>query len=312
MMTANAGPPPTTSLEGEVARSYIEARAKTEVIGAGVGMLLGSYLLASVFLAWSTRTRRFIPGTAFCLALMSFLGKMGSMEAVEETEVQFAAMQRWADSLEIANLAEEDAPPQTTEARVAWVARMAMQDMAEHVRARQQAHGIHGDTFPGAWGTAEYLANARAHPEIREYFTRYRAFIQELDSTEMTMLRDRTEFRMLQSGLRGQAFDGIRAGIQTSTDSLSDEVRKRSIDELAWVNAGLELHDFLVRVDPRVRLDRESGLASFARQSEQNRAVELGEQYARLGKVLDRRRQASRERLRDVRSVFGDPANARE
>lgn len=294
------------AVNGNELSSIAEARAHGRLLGAGLGMLLGSYLMAAVFLAWSRRTRRFIPGTAFCLALLSFLGRTGSMEAAGETEAQFAAMQRWADSLGTANLAEEDAPPSTTEARMAWVTRMALQDMAEHVRARQEAHGIHADTFPAAWGTAEYLADARAHPEVRAYFTAYRSYLQELDSTEMSVLRDRAEFRMLQSGLRGQVLDAMRASVRASTDSLSESFRQRSIDELAWVNTALELHDFLVRVDARVHLDREAGLARFARRSEQNRAVELSERYERLWLALERQRQASRERLRDVRSTLGD------
>lgn len=310
MATASTEPSSAANVPGEFARSYAEGYARGQVFGAGLGMLLGTYALAAVFLAWSARTRKFIPGTAFCLALLSFVGRLGSLEAAAETDAQFAAMQRWADSLGTAHFAEEDAPPQSTEARMAWASRMAVQDMVEHIQERQRAHGFHPDTVPAAMGTPEYLANARAHPEIREYFTRQQAFLQELDTTEMSVLRDRMEFRVLQSGLRGRVAEEMMEGVRASTDSLPDRWRQRSANHLALAAAALEMHDFLVRVDTRVHLDREANVARFARRSEHNRFVALADEYDRLLAVVQEQRGESRDRLGDVRALFGQPGDS--
>jgi hypothetical protein len=305
---ADATPPADTSTQiGAYAESYARGAAVGEIIGGGIGALLFTYLLAALFLAWSKRTRRFIPGTAFAFALMTALDETGGTESAGEKEAQLASMQRWADSLGTSHFAEEDAPPRSTDGRMAWATRKTLEDMVEHTQARQRAHGFHPDTFPVAWGTAEYVANARKHPEIREYFTRQQAFIQEMDSTEMTVLRDRMEFRLLQSGLRGRVVEDVLAEMRA--DSLSAEGRRRSANEISLVTAGLEMHDFLVRVDARVHLDPEDGLAQFDRRSEHNRLIELSDRHDRLSEVVERQRLASRDRLRDVRGMFGQPAD---
>jgi hypothetical protein len=303
-------PADAPSRVGPYAESWAEGYAGGQIFGAGIGALLVTYALAGLFLGWSTRTRRFIPATALSFALLIFLGRLGNVEAAQEREAQLSMMQRWADSLGPAHFAEEDAPPRSTEGRLAWASRKTAEDMAEHVQARQQAHGFHPDTFPAAWGTAEYLANARKHPEIREYFRRQQAFLQELDSTEVTVLRDRMEFRLLQSGLPRLVVEDALLDMRATADSLSAEGRRRSTNHLALVTAGLEIHDFLVRVDARVRLDRENDVARFDRRSEHNRFIELGGRFDRLSEVVERQRLASRDRLRNVREAFGPPEDA--
>ncbi|HYW14122.1 MAG TPA: hypothetical protein VE871_19310 [Longimicrobium sp.] len=304
---ANATPPADTSAHtGSYAESYARGAAAGEIVGGGIGALLFTYLLASLFLAWSRRTRRFIPGTAFGLALVTSAGAAGVRPA-GETEAQFASLQRWSDSLGTEHFAKDDAPPRSTDGRMAWASRMAMLDMVEHAKARQRAHGFHPDTFPAAWGTAEYLANARKHPEVREYLTRQQAFYQEMDSTEMPVLRDRMEFRLLQSGLRGRVVEDVLAGMRASEDSVWTETRRQSLANLVLVSARLDMHNFLEQMDARVHLDREKGIARFDRQRDHNLFITLSDRHDRRAEKVERQRLAGRGRLRHVRGLYDHP-----
>ncbi|HEX2080319.1 MAG TPA: hypothetical protein VHG08_21640 [Longimicrobium sp.] len=166
------------------------------------------------------------------------------------------------------------------------------------------------DTAPAVWMTAAYFADARRYPEVQEYFTRFRRFLQEMDTTEMPVIQHRMELRMLQSGLSKPMVEEATAGVHATLMELAPDRRRRSEDMLAMVAGALDLHAFLVGVDSRVHLDEEADIARFLRPDEQRRATEMIREVERLMAVVEGQRAASRGRMRDVRGLFNGRADS--
>lgn len=247
---------------------YIQARAtgyaRGQIIGGGIGAVVSTYMIAALLLAWSRRTRRFVPGTAFTLALVTSAGKLTSPDAAGSAGAQPGAF------------TANDPPSLETRARVDLAGQRARDDMEAHLRVVAARHGVDPAGAPPEWLSPAYIADARKHPRVHDYFTRYRQYLHEADSTSQTVFIDALRMRLWQeSGLKRTEMDEILNAVREDLAREAPAMRLRSRNEHALITAALDLHAYLEGVDPRVDLDEAENVARFARDAERVRAIEL-------------------------------------
>jgi hypothetical protein len=290
-MAANVEDAAAAADASRFAGPYGDARADGYlvggIIGGGLGAVLGTYLLAAAILWWSTRTRRFIPGTAFVFALVTSLDDLPVPDAMDRTGAPAAAVQALAEHPENAP------PPQGSKARSQWAMQRAGEDMAAHRLTRAASHGLDLGTAPAGWLSAAYMADAGTHPQVHDYFTRYRQYQQEMDTTSVTVYLDAMGTRLRQSGLGSLQVEGELETVRKEMDGEAPEIRRRSENEHALITAALELHAYLEDVDPRVHLD-EGGTVRFARDAERIRAFQLADEVQRRVEVMRTQSAADR------------------
>lgn len=99
---------------------------------------------------------------------------------------------------------------------------------------------------PPIWLEGAYLADASRYPEVKEFWTRYRGFLHEVQATD-TMLFRAGFMKQLESQGIGGALMSMRVAQATREFSRSQPERARvylNMQELAA--ASLALHDLLV------------------------------------------------------------------
>lgn len=275
------------------AQARAEGYAAGQIIGGGVGLLVVSYVIAALFLGWSGSTRKRIPGAAFVLAMVSLLGSALNQAG---TNAQPEGAQQLTGGPGTVQAPEND-PPAGNGARRDWATRRAGDDMQAHIVARAAHHGVDPQAPPAGWLSAAYLADPGKHGHVPEHFTRYRRFLQELDTTLVSVFIDATQVRLRQSGLGEPQVERIMAEVREEMDQEAPAIRRESESELALVSAALDLHAYLERIDPRVHLDEAAGAARFARESERTRAFQLVDEVRRSAIVVDSLKAARRARL---------------
>jgi hypothetical protein len=196
---------------------------------------------------------------------------------------ELASMQLWADSLGTGQVSDVDPPPpQGMEARLDWAFRNAQADNHAYARARKEDYGLNSNAGPAGWMSAAYLADARKYPEVREYFSGYREWMQELDTIQTILAERHMNLRLLQAGFSSRFVGKMMDSVRISLAEHSPELRRLNADHMAYVDRTLELHDLLVRVDPRAHLDSKAGVATFERDSELQQVNRLVEEVERL------------------------------
>lgn len=274
------------------------------LVGNGIGTLAISVALVALVLVWRPSTRSRIPGAAFVVALLLALISLG--EATREKEEQFAALQRLADST-VSPVHDSDPPPRDTDARILWVSRKAMEDLLVWSDTLARAHGVDADNPPSEWLSAAYLADARKHPEVGTYFTRYQAYVREADSAFVPALTERMRVRLAQSGLGPGHAQAFMLGVG---DAIADNgERKRLAAALELTRHALALHAYLVSVDSRAHLDDAEEAALFERDEERLHVNALLERIERLGAEIEAQQRRRREGIRDIGESMGIPTD---
>lgn len=90
--------------------------------------------------------------------------------------------------------------PSPTRARVDELTAAVYGDLAEAVRALQASLGV-PEAPPADWLHGIYLAHAGDYPEVGEYWSSFRAYIQAIRSTEAQLYRGFVQNRVLEMGL---------------------------------------------------------------------------------------------------------------
>ncbi len=179
--------------------------------------------------------------------------------------------------------------PRGEEARAMWVLRQVMAEIPAYVDSLSKHHGVNINVLPAAWQTPEYLAGASAHPEVRDYFVRYKAYLDAAVVGMPQHVRARMHALVRQAGLNSvlenRALEGFNKTYPESADLLNSTGRA--------VVAAIAYHDFLAQVDPRVSV--EGGQAMFQNDSDLSRAQELeGAMMAMFQEVNDKQQAAAR------------------
>jgi|GEM_PF-4858842 len=277
------------------------AERRGEALGGGIALLFTSFALVSVFYVWRTSTRPLIPGAALIAALLMVpVMRIGD---AQETEEQFAALQRLAEDSTSSPVSTVDAPPRTSDARMLWATRKATEDLLAHHGALARSHGFDPDNPPDVWLSAAYLANARKHPEVGLYFTRYQAYVREADSTLIPVLTEQMRARLLESGLSRPQIDGFMRGFDRGAAQSAQRQTFASMLELT--EQALQLDAYLVRVDPRVSLDAQAETALFDREAERLHVGDLLERIERLGRAVEAQERRGRGSLRELGRAYG-------
>jgi hypothetical protein len=180
--------------------------------------------------------------------------------------------------------------PKGEEARAMWVLRQVMAEIPAYVDSLSGSHGVNINVLPAAWQTPEYLAGASSHPEVRDYFVRYKAYLDGAVVGMPQHVRDRLRVLVRQAGLNSalerRALEGFNKTFPESADLLNHTGRA--------VVAAIAYHDFLAQVDPRVSVD--GGQAMFANDSELSRAQELEGAMMTLFQEVNEKQQAAARR----------------
>lgn len=191
------------------------------------------------------------------LALVVLLFVRGSREAgrreTEKTEVAREEEYRrrvnvWlADTSASAPVPERAGGPVPTSSRARrmWVISRMLVDRAVREREVMERHGVREDRSPAEWGTtryAAYTASARAYPEVKAYLEGSAAALAELEKTSAAWMQERTAALARESGMPASE---IR-------DIFPRDFAGGPLDRARLVDALLEMHRHLVRVDPRV------------------------------------------------------------
>lgn len=137
--------------------------------------------------------------------------------------------------------------PTSAGAKRMWVINRMLVDRSVWEREVMKRHGVEDDKPPPVdWGLSRYtayVANARAHPEVGTYLEGRAAAIAEIEKTSAAWVEERTAALARESGMPASE---IR-------DIFPRDFAGAALDEARKVNAMLEIHRHLVRVDPRVQ-----------------------------------------------------------
>jgi hypothetical protein len=283
------------------------AERRGEVVGEGIATLLICLAVASVFYALRRSSEPRIARGAFITALVMLL--LDQAGKTRETEEQFAALQRLADSTR-GPVDDADAPPRDTDARMLWATRKALEDLLAHQDALARSHGIDLDEAPDGWLSAAYLADARNYPEVRPYLTRYQTYVRDADSTLIPVYMRQIRARLEQSGLAARQIEGVMRGAARAAER--GAARLVFASELELTEQALELDAYLVRVDSRVHLDEQSETAMFDREAERLHVNQLLDRIERLGREVEAHERRGMGALKELGREFGIEADSSE
>jgi hypothetical protein len=170
--------------------------------------------------------------------------------------------------------------PTTVRAKRIWVMNRMAVDGTLWRRDVMKRHGLTSEKMIAAWETGQYQANARAHPEVGRHLEARLAAITELEKTAAAWTDEHIAALARESALPASE---IR-------DIIPPEPVRPPPGEVRLVEALLEIHRHLVRIDARVeyaggrelRFQREEDLRRFqqliAAAGEAAAAVDQGRQ----------------------------------
>lgn len=135
-------------------------------------------------------------------------------------------------------------PEEELESLVSEVAGAVSLDLARAMGELQEALGV-TERPPEAWLHGAYLAEADRHPEVREYWRAYGAYVASVRALEEELYRGFVQNRVLKMGLDTASAAGLSARILERYEG-SAEKRDVVYDDLATLaEEALALHDTL-------------------------------------------------------------------
>ena len=143
-----------------------------------------------------------------------------------------------------ANAAVPESPPAPTSDRAKrmWAINRMLVERSTWERGVMERHGVRGYGAPAAWGTPRYWANARSYPEVGRYVEGRVAALAEIEKTSAAWLEERAAALARESGMPAGEIRRI----------FPQDFAGAALDEAPLADAMLEIHRYLVRVDPRV------------------------------------------------------------
>lgn len=142
-----------------------------------------------------------------------------------------------------------------TPANPVWAAAEggAFRDMVDGVDSLRRAHGV--ERIPGAWLAGPYLAEADSFPEVRDYWERYLAFVDDVRSRDTALFRSSFVGRLQEEDVSGpivsirlaQALDVFKES-QPARDTVYERMGDLAV-------AAIDLHDLLVERSDDIEYD---------------------------------------------------------
>lgn len=182
--------------------------------------------------------------------------------------------------------------PNNGRAKQLWAISRTLVDRWTWEREIVQRHGATDPNPPAVLETGEYQANARAHPRVGRYLEGRAAALAEMEAGSAAWVRGQMAALARETGMSADDLRGLFPPGFGSTAG----------DQAPHVNALLELHRHLVRVDPRVR-SAGGDMLSWEREDEARRTRELAE---RVNAAAALSTQARERRILEERAAFAD------
>lgn len=219
----------------------------------------------------------------------------------ESVEADLAAMNGMLDDSVRVPPGAADAPwPAGSYARSVRATRETSEDVRGWMDSLLAEYRIDSVTDREGWLSAPYLADAGRYPEVGDFHARFGEYMgrvrQEIAPRADSVARFHLEKADLSAKGQRSYLRGIRDGIASREGSF-EAVEKLCRD-------AVELHAFLVRVDPRVHLDPDGATARFEDSAELKQAEALLQAVKADAAALERlREQAHRRRVAEFDSV---------
>lgn len=274
-----------------------EAYAGGEALGYLMGSAMAPFLVSALFLAWSGKTRRYIPFAAVTLVFLSVVGRAGTRREEVDREVSRTRgmVTAFRDS---GGPGVEDgpstSPPETEDAKLVWALNRALAEVPAHLKEVAGRYDVDPDHLPAAWGTARYTANATLHPEVERYWTGYQAYVADFRGSYPGWLKSRVTAHAREARVRPGMLHAYVQGMDRGMAGLTES------ETLVWADstasAALAYHRFLVSVDERVNYDAARDAAMFDREADLARANALHDRLASAAARLNRARQGAMRR----------------
>ncbi len=271
-------------------------------LGEAMGSTMFACALVSVVLAWRRSTRKHIPLATLLVVLVAVVYPDSTRASDRESvEADLAAMNGMLDDSVRVSTVAADAPwPAGSYARSVRATREASEDVRGWMDSLLAEYRIESVTDPEGWLSAPYLADAGRYPEVGDFYARYGEYMGRVRKEVAPRADSVARFHLEEAGLsaNGQRsyLRGIRDGIASREGSF-EAVQRLCRD-------AVELHAFLVRVDPRVHLDPDGATARFEDPAERKQAEALLQAVQAEAAALERlREQARRSRVAAFDSI---------
>lgn len=248
-----------------------------------------------------------VAGAGLCVLIALFLFRMSGavdLAATEAAEVEreedhLVKVNSWMRDTSASATVPETAGrpvPTSDRAKRMWVISRMLVEAPLWEREVMKRHGARNRP-PEAWGTSRYWANARSYPEVGTYVERRAAAIAEIEKTSAAWFDERVAALARESGLSPEEVRGI----------FPPGYGGAAADEAQRANTMLEIHRYLVRVDPRVHHAGGTELR-YEREEDVRRFREL---LGKLDAVGDQFLQARERRVQEEVAAFSRYFNGR-
>jgi len=163
----------------------------------------------------------------------------------------------------------------TSDTSTAAVYAGVIADMTTAIHNVARKHRFDLDSMPAGWLEATYMANASARPDVGEYFTRYAAYAAEVDARLDSIIDSVTTRRFAMANFAAKDAQELRAGFDRGLAKTKTGQRDMIAAMKQQAAAALRLHEYLVRVDPRVSLSPKDSTLVFDRPAEYDTFMKL-------------------------------------
>lgn len=142
-------------------------------------------------------------------------------------------------------VAPDPIAPRGLASRLAETEGIAFQHMVAGMDSLARAHQVFN--VPPVWLEGRYLANAAAHPEVKQYWERYLSFVQDLRIQDDALFR-RSFLSRMESLDVAQSVVSLRLAQALRRFEASQPLREDMYDHMEdLARGGLDLHDLMVR-----------------------------------------------------------------
>ena len=148
-------------------------------------------------------------------------------------------------------------------------------DMNAAIAEIARRNSFDRNTPPTGWLEPAYLASASTRPDVAEYFTHYAAYAADLDSHVDSIVVSITKRRFHEAHYEPQHEQEMRVAFMRGFGRTRERQRQMFAAMRRQAAIALRLHEFLVKVDPRVAIDPKDNLLVFDKPLEYRRYNEL-------------------------------------
>lgn len=268
-----------------------------EALGGVFGAVLAWMLMSALFLAWSRKTRRYIPFLAVAFAFLTASGRaqMDREEVARELTRTRGIAAALADTAGRSVVeGSSSAPPESEHAKLVWIMNRTLAELPAYEQEVARRHDFDPRNPPAAWVTPRYTASATSHPEVEQYWRGYHPYLKNYRDGLPGWLKSRVEVHAREAGVRSGALGSLLKGMSQGGAGLAES------EALAWADstasAALAYHRFLVSADARVSYDAAGDMAMFDLKADLARANALQDRVAKAAERLNQAQQAANRR----------------